>query len=208
MPLSHRRFLNIQLIEPTYESMSGISLYRLSPNFRLEETLEAEKMLYRGGQWHLQDGIQRTFLPDLTLRIQPFDKLPLSLNLLPEDFQRIRPRENQLTYAQLSRYRDRLSSEGLNARQYEVEMAVRTALPFTGLVMVLLGVSYGIRRRVHGGISRSIGICLIIVLAYKFVHDFSLVLGGGDTIPPWLGAWMAHGIFFGIGGIMFLRIRE
>ncbi len=206
--LDSRTFLNIQLIEPSQEVMYGVSLYKLTPDFSLQETLEAKELRYENGQWLMVNGIYRTFEPDFKIHTEMFEKRPMTLDRTPEDFQNIMLREDEMTYEELELYQERLSREGFNARRYQVELSSRAALPFVSFIMVLIGIPSGLRGGSRAGLAKGIGLCLIIAMAYWFVLSLSISLGRGGVLPPLLSAWLANITFAGIGGYLFLQIRQ
>jgi lipopolysaccharide export system permease protein len=206
--LDHRTFLNIQLIEPSQQVMYGISLYKLTPDFSLQETLEAKELRYQDGQWLLLKGVYRRFGQDFTMQTEEFEMRPLILNRKPEDFQGVMLREDEMTYSELLQYRERLSREGFNSNRYQVELSSRWALPFVSLIMVLVGIPSGLRGGPRTGLAKGIGLCLMIALAYWFMLSLSLSLGRGGVLPPVLSAWLANLTFVGIGGYLFLQIRQ
>lgn len=206
--LDSRTFLNVQLIEPSQEIMYGVSFYRLTPDFSLQETMEAKELRYENGQWLMVNGVRRTFEPDLTIHTEVFEKRPMALNRKPEDFQNIMLREDEMTYQELEQYQERLSREGFNARRYQVELSSRVALPFVSLIMVLVGIPSGLRGGPRTGLAKGIGLCLVIAVAYWFVLSLSISLGRGGALPPVLSAWLANMTFAAIGGYLFLQIRQ
>jgi lipopolysaccharide export system permease protein len=206
--LDHRTFLNIQLIEPSHQIMYGISLYKLTPDFSLEETLEAKELRYQDGQWLMVNGVYRRFGQDFAMQTEEFEIRPLALNRKPEDFQGVMLREDEMTYSELLQYRDRLSQEGFNSSRYQVELSSRWALPFIGFIMVLVGIPSGLWGGPRTGLAKGIGLCLMIALAYWFILSLSLSLGRGGVLPPVLSAWLANVTFVGIGGYLFLQIRQ
>ncbi len=206
--LDSHTFLNVQLIEPSQEVMYGVSLYRLTPDFSLQETLEAKELRYENGQWLMVNGVYRTFGPDSTMHTEVFEKRPLTLDRKPEDFQNIMLKEDEMTYQELEQYQERLSREGFNARRYQVELSSRLALPFVSLIMVLVGIPSGLRGGPRTGLAKGIGLCLIIAVGYWFVLSLSISLGRGGVLPPVLSAWLANMTFAAIGGYLFLQIRQ
>lgn len=206
--LDSRTFFNVQLIEPSQLVMYGVSLYRLTPDFTLQEMLEAKELRYQNGEWILVNGVQRTFSPDRTLHIEEFETRTLVLNRRPEDFQQIMLREDEMTYGELQRYQERLSRDGFNARRYQVEMSSRVALPFVSFIMVLVGIPSGLRGGPRAGVAKGIGLCLVIALVYWFFLSLSLSLGRGGVLHPLLAAWLPNLSFLAIGAYLLLQIRQ
>jgi lipopolysaccharide export system permease protein len=82
----------------------------------------------------------------------------------------------------------------------------RLASPWKCIVVVLIALPFGAasgRRNVFVGVASSIFICL----AFHFTSEFSLALGSGGYIEPWIGGWLPN-IAFGIAGLwMTARVR-
>ncbi len=206
--LDSRNFFNIQVIEPNRDVMHGVSLYQLSADFVMQKILEAKEMRFQNGQWVMFDGVERSFLPGRLLRTTPFEEMSVTLNRVPQDFQGVIPEEDELTFTELNHYRKRLEEGGSSANAYSVEMAMRTALPFTGLVMILLGIPLGLQGRAQAGLSKGIGLCLVVALAYWFVLSLSLSLGKAGILHPIFAAWLANLTFLGFGFWLYIQIRQ
>lgn len=82
----------------------------------------------------------------------------------------------------------------------------RLASPWKCIVVVLIALPFGAasgRRNVFVGVASSIFICL----AFHFTSEFSLALGSGGYIQPWIGGWLPN-IVFGLAGLwMTARVR-
>lgn len=206
--LDSRSFFNAQVIEPSRKVMHEISLYRLTPDFSIKEILEAKEIRYQDGAWIALDGIVRTFRPDHTLETTRFERQTVFLNRTPDDFQGAVPEEEELSVSEINRYRQKLKQGGLDAAKYEMELAVRTAVPFAGLIMVLVGIPFGLQDRARAGLAKGIGLCLALALAYWVVLSLSISLGKSGVLPPLLAAWLANLTFLAVGFYFFLKIRQ
>jgi len=86
------------------------------------------------------------------------------------------------------------------------ELHGRLATPWTCLVVVLIAIPFGVasgRRNVFVGVAGGIFICLV----YVVLQRFTLALGMGDKVAPWLAAWFPN-IAFGLTGLwMTARVR-
>ena len=93
----------------------------------------------------------------------------------------------------------------LKPRLY-TELHGRLATPWTCLVVVLIAIPFGVvsgRKNVFVGVASGIFICL----TYIGVQWFSLALGIGDKISPWLAGWLPN-LSFGFTGLwMTLKVR-
>ena len=95
--------------------------------------------------------------------------------------------------------------DAIKPRLY-TELHGRLATPWTCLVVVLIAIPFGVasgRRNIFVGVAGGIFICL----TYVVLQRFSLALGMGDKIAPWLAAWLPN-LSFGITGLwMTMRVR-
>ena len=95
--------------------------------------------------------------------------------------------------------------EAIKPRLY-TELHGRLATPWTCLVVVLIAIPFGVasgRRNIFVGVAGGIFICLV----YVVLQRFSLALGTGDKIAPWLAAWFPN-LSFGVTGLwMTARVR-
>ena len=91
--LDRRTFMNVQLIDPSEAVMYGISYYKLTPDFAIQEILEAKQLRFQDGQWVMVNGIHRSFGRDFAMQTDEFETHPLSLNRKPEDFQSVMLKE-------------------------------------------------------------------------------------------------------------------
>jgi lipopolysaccharide export LptBFGC system permease protein LptF len=72
--------------------------------------------------------------------------------------------------------------------------------------MVLIGVSFPVRRRMSGFVATAIG--LVISLAYWFGYTMSLSIGYAGLLPPLAAAWLMP-LLAGSAGIwLFRKIPE
>jgi lipopolysaccharide export system permease protein len=82
-----------------------------------------------------------------------------------------------------------------NIRKYEVEMARRTAEPFTLIILVLIGVSVA-GRKTRGGMGVQLAIGMFIGALFVFLSRFASTISVSANLPVYLGMWMPNIIFF------------
>ena len=82
----------------------------------------------------------------------------------------------------------------------------RLAAPLKCIVVILIALPFGAasgRRNIFMGVAGSIFICI----AFYFLQEFSIALGTGGYVPPWVGGWLPN-IAFGLAGFwMTARVR-
>lgn len=201
-------FFNLQLIEADLKRMYGVRVLRLTQDFSLPEEIEAKEMRYEAGGWMLLSGVKRQFLPDGTLKNEPFNHLSLSLAKTPDDFKPIEVRADEMQLGELRRYVERLEQDGLDATRYRVDLQKQISFPFMNLVMVLTAIPFGLREPRQGGLARGLGFALLLSVAYNMIFSLSITLGQSGVFPPALSAWFAHIVFLAVGAYLLLKIRQ
>ncbi len=82
----------------------------------------------------------------------------------------------------------------------------RLASPWTCLVVVLIAIPFAAatgRKNLFVGVASSIGICF----GFLVTEQFSIALGAGGHLPPWLAAWLPNLAFSTLALGMIFRIR-
>ena len=81
----------------------------------------------------------------------------------------------------------------------------RYSFPFTGLIVIWLGIPLGVRTSRRGGALLGVGTALILVVAFFFLTQITIALGRGQHIPPLLAAWLTNVIFATVGAVLMAR---
>ena len=192
-------FMNVTLADSQTSSLFGVNLYKLDSNFSLTESIEADKIDYREGQWIISKGIHQRFLSDGSIETELLQNKTLKLDRQPDDFIQIGKNTKGMTFKELQSYVGKLLQHSLPSHRYRVDLYTRTALPFIGFVFVMVGVPLSMRQGLKQSISRSVGIILIMAMVYWIILSLSISLGYGKTLPPILSAWLPNGLFIGVG---------
>ncbi|MDP8262289.1 MAG: LptF/LptG family permease [Candidatus Ancaeobacter aquaticus] len=85
----------------------------------------------------------------------------------------------------------------------EVDFYHKLAVPFVSLIVMVIGLAFGLRT-VKGGLLIGVGTCMVIFVSYYGLSIVSLALGKQDLLPTWLGAWLPN-LFFLSLGLVFMR---
>ena len=82
----------------------------------------------------------------------------------------------------------RASGDVSGAREAEVEIARRVALPFASFVFALVGAPLGVRPARSGGKGVGFGVAVFIIFAYWVSFQMTLLLGRSGQLPPAIAA--------------------
>ena len=98
----------------------------------------------------------------------------------------------------------RLSKEKVDQRR--VDFHSRLAMPWTCLIVILLGIPFGAQTGRKGAF---IGIILALSLFFGLyvLVNVGVALGKKGTIEPWLAGWLPNIFFFCVGCVMVYRMR-
>ena len=200
----------IDSVQQAGTHLTGLHSYTLQKPFRLTQIMEAESAIFFEGKWRMEKVRHRQVMEDGRVEVleKPYDIIPFSLK--PEDFQNwLLPSPKQMTLYQLHDYIEWAIQDGHNPLRYATDYWARVAYAMVPLVMVLLGVSIGLR----GGGVRSVGVAkgLGQTLAISFVfwaaHSVGIVLGQNGAVMPIVGSCIATVMLFMVGINLFLKLE-
>ncbi|MEL6276608.1 MAG: LptF/LptG family permease [Bacteroidota bacterium] len=181
-----------------------IETYRDQELVALTKARHAEFIDYPN-KWQLHNYEIRTFDGKEETYVNGVGKIMDTLiNLTPEDFVDYKEQQTSFTTPELLAYISKQKARGAgNVRKYEVELARRSAEPFTIFILTLIGVSVA-GRKVRGGMGIQLAIGMFIGALFVFLSRFSSTLSAGTGIPVWLGMWIPNILFFG-AALFFMR---
>jgi lipopolysaccharide export system permease protein len=178
-------------------------------NFRIEyfeenkltSLTKARSARYIAGDtayWQLSNYEVRTFDDEIeSLQLGGRETMDTVLNLAPADFVDYQEQQSSMStpelIAHLRKQRERGSG---NIRRYEVELARRTAEPFTLFILTLIGVAVA-GRKTRGGMGVQLAIGMFIGALFVFLSRFAATISASADLPVYLGMWMPNLIFFG-----------
>ncbi len=88
----------------------------------------------------------------------------------------------------------------------QVDLHSRIAMPWTCLVVMLLGIPFGAQTGRKGAF---LGVVLALSLFFGFYTSINvaLAIGKKQMIAPWLAGWLPNLFFFAIGLVLIYRMR-
>ena len=185
-------------------TLSGVVIYKLDDRFSPVYRIDAKAMTWKGGHWVLTDSTLRKFgAGGLTgMLTQPEMLLPDSKEK-PDDFAKLAPLPETMSYRELKKYISSLEKKGYNAQRYKVDLHAKIAFPFVSLIMALMGIPFSLRLNRSGGWAIGFGMSIILGFVCWVMLAMGLAMGHGGVLPPVVAAWGAN-ILFGVIGIFML----
>jgi lipopolysaccharide export system permease protein len=170
------------------EGFADVTIYDLSPEFRLATRTDAAKIEpLGGGNWRLIDVDQRAFGEHSTITETRFAQ---KIEHFTEDLNEFRIRSGHPSQVPLKdlpveiALRQRL---GLPSKEWELALHERRAYQATGIPAALLGMALALRPRRRGHLTAATAEGFCVTLALWAASAVSRTLAIGGHLPPLLG---------------------
>lgn len=204
---SDNAIYNFKIFDVTKDTLRGIVINYINPDFTLQKRIDAQSAEWKNGQWLFHDLLLTHFDNTNTPVLEWSKEMIIPLPEKPNDFKIMQKDAEKMGFFDLWKYVNKIQSEGYDATRYQVDLHGKLAFPFVTLILVLIGISFSTRSERQGGVMQSVGIGIIIGFSYWIVHAFSMSLGRSGILPAILSAWVANILFLAAGAILFFRTR-
>ena len=175
---------------------------------RVSERLIGERMMWRGDRWVLYDGQRYSFARESKTQLAAFDSLEMTaLTLLPEDLSRQQKKPEEMSYAELSDYIDRVRANGEDVTRHLVDLYLKISFPLTCLIIVVVGAPFAANAR-RAGLANSFGLGTLICFTFYSLVKAGQALGWNQIVPPLTGAWLGNLVFVVIGVVLLARAHK
>ncbi|MBN2398676.1 MAG: LPS export ABC transporter permease LptG [Deltaproteobacteria bacterium] len=202
---------NFSVFDPLTSTLKGIRIHFFAPDDRggiqLTQRIDAREAVWKGGEWVFKDLLVTSFTPEGIPSIERTASRAIPLPEKPSDFTAVQKDTEEMGLLELSRFTEKIRSEGYETTRYRTDMHGKIAFPLVSVILAILGVSFSLKSERSGGIAQSIGLGIIIGFSYWIVFAFAISLGRAGTLPPVLAAWAANLLFGLAAAIMFTRVR-
>ena len=175
---------------------------------RVLERIEAEKMVWRDGKWHLGGVVISRFEADGWMRMRRDDEMDFDKKgIEPDAFAKIQTAPEEMNYYELEQFIERMKLSGGDPRKWEVDLKIKLASPLAAIIIVLFGAPVAAVRR-RGGTALAFALALLICFVYFGFTQVGRVMGHNGILSPMVAAWIGN-LFFGtLGLIMSIGFRR
>ncbi len=187
-------FVNADSFNTKKNTLEGIRIYLLEPDFSLRGIIEAPRAFWKETHWETQGATEWLFLRKGGLSRRKL-AIPLPLSETPEDLKIFHHGPEELSVSDLKKQIDNLANKGIDTTESQVDLQLKLALPFVSPLMVFLAVPFALRRGLRGGVPASFGLTMLLGLGYWVILGFCRSLGYTGALPPLGAAWLPNGIF-------------
>lgn len=199
------RIINVRRVLANGE-LSGIYIYEIDDQRRLQEVLHAKSAIFKEDQWLLRE-VSYSRLGQHEVSSTLIDRLPQESLVDPEMVDVIAIKPRSLSARGLYEYVEYLKRNDLNASHYEMVFWSKLILPFATAMMVFLSIPFvfGPLRSVGVGVRVLFG--TLVGISFYVIHQMSSYVGLVFHINPALSAISPTLLFFTASLFMMRRIK-
>ena len=164
---------------------------------KLVSKISAETAVYDtiNGSWRLKKYFIREFNDDLTDDIRSGRQLDTIIPLSVKDFYFSENTVTTLNYSELNEMIRIQEMRGdANVKHALIEKNTRFSLPFSAIVLTIIGVSLSSKKR-RGGIGWNIALGIALAFTYILFMRFSQMFVHTDTLSPAVALWLPNLVF-------------
>ncbi len=144
--------------------------------------------------WQIKNVVVRD-MRGMREKISNYSKIDSVIIMEPSDFLATRNFQETMTNKELLEYIDRAKIRGTgNFKLFQVEYYKRYADCFAAFIMTVIGVSLSSRKR-KGGMGFSLGVGLVLSVAYAFFQAVTAGFATNANVPPFIAVWLPNIVF-------------
>lgn len=203
MQIGRNKQLSIDRYNSETREAFGLKMVEVEGG-RIVRRTDAEKMIWRDGQWHMQGAVIREFMSDgqVVWKRGAGASAISPIKLKPDQMEKVQTKPEEMNYVELREYIRKQKSIGGNVTKWEVDLRFKVSLPIAAVVIVLFGAPVASVRR-RGGTMLGFGMALFICFIYYGFLQIGKILGYKGILEPSVSAWVGN-LFFGLLGLGIL----
>ncbi len=190
------RLFFINKFTPVTKTMEGITILEQDEKQNLTKKIIASKGVYADGLWKFFQCITYDFDQNSQVIDEPiyFEEQIMSIPETPDDLTNLRQKPELMNIRQMQDYIWRLSKSGATSviRNLKIDLYQRFTMPFTSIIIILLGIPFSLMMRKRATGMSSIGISILVGFLYYILDAFCLAIGKSGLLMPLLAASLSH----------------
>ncbi len=176
-------------------TLHGATFHFLDGQFQLTSRIDADIARWEGDHWQLKNADCVTFITNESFTLRHVASMKIDIPEKLQDLLSAQKSPDRMGFSELYRYVKKLEADGYNTTRYRTDLYAKIAFSFVGLLLIPIGVAFGVRAERTGGIAQGITLGTFIGFSYWLIFAFSLSLGRAGTLPPLIAAGSADIIF-------------
>jgi lipopolysaccharide export system permease protein len=202
-------FLSADRYDTPTQSLRGVTVYQLGPDFSLRNIVHAQSATWNGKSW-TPDATNTNFSLGNNGAVSTAARpVVFGESLKPSDLSLLKLDPEEFSLWELDHYIRDLRNKGLDPGGYIVDRDLKYAMPLSCLIMVALGIALSLDPLPrHMSLGRSFGMAIGIGFGYWLAFGLTSSLGRSAIIPAWIAAWTPNVIFATLAFSIFLFGEE
>jgi lipopolysaccharide export system permease protein len=207
-------FLSADRYDASDQTLRGITLYRIGPDYTLHDIVHAGSASWNGKAWVPNDAVTYQLAGNNMVAtpstIPRADRAELfGRSLKPSDLSLLRLDPEEFSLWELDHYIATLRRKGLDPGGYVVDRDLKYAMPLSCVIMVALGLALSLDPLPRSmSLGRSFGLAIGIGFGYWLAFGLTSSLGRSGIIPPLAAAWTPNFVFATLASAIFLLGEE
>lgn len=187
---------------PDKDMARRVSVFRMSGGM-LKERIEADEAVYEAEGWALKNAVSYAIE---TGSISRAGRMEFPYIEPPSFLEKEVRSPEEMGVFELRTYVRKLEDAGLRNVKLVVDLHSKMSYPLINLFMLIIGVSFSVRRGLGGLLAGAMGI--FISLLYWLAYTMSLSLGYAGILHPFLAAWLVPLAFSIVALYLFTTVQE
>ena len=177
---------------------------------RLVKKVSAETAVWdeQTSGWKLKRVFVRNFSEGMEDKVEFKDQIDTTIALQLKD---LFNNENTVETLQWGELMDLIETQAMRgdstAMYANIEKHRRLALPFSTIILTIMGVALSSRKK-RGGIGWNIGIGIALAFSYILFLRFSEMFVYTDTLPPAIALWIPNVLFAFVAALLYHFARK
>ena len=172
---------------------------------RIVSKLSAETAVWdsTSGAWKLRNYFIRDYSEGLSDQVHSGASKDTVIALTVDDFYRNSQTVQTLDYRDLrTLIRTQEMRGDSNVMYAEIEKYNRWAMPFSCIILTIIGVALSSRKK-RGGLGWNLAFGIALAFSYILFQRFAVMFVFTDTLPPWIAIWIPDILFAIIAAILY-----
>ncbi|MFH1742228.1 MAG: LptF/LptG family permease [bacterium] len=203
----NKRKYYVELFEPAEGRLHGVDVLEMADDgFQPARRIKANEALWDSGSgvWQMSNGTEWIFKAQGEAEVHAFKKLDYLVEETPRDFSLVSQDEKALSHADLSHLVRMIRRAGGDPVIYLPYLRLREALPFSLIIMSVLGLGLAVHTG-RGGYVLGLGISLLVAVVFYGILLLCLSCAQKGILSAWLAAWIPN---ITLGTAMFWHLHQ
>jgi len=197
-------FFNIDYYDHNRAALYGVTVYEADAGFNLQRVIEIPQAFWRDDAWDLDGGTVKLLAAGGDIHARDLEPGEFVLRDPPSEFRRKRRKADEFSYRDLHRQIDRLQDRGVDVVELKVDMYRKLALPFSGVIAVMLGFPVAVRGGRRSNLAMNVALGLFLSFAYWVTMGICVAFGHNGDLPPLIAAWLGNILFGVLGAALYM----